>query len=150
MLKLTNANRFFSLKGLWKTIKSYQIGDKTGMKIIQSSTWNGQFEGTPNVGYSRLHKHLSNMFYYRDLTLENKLAKNPDKREIYDKFQNNYYQKLYEDRFSYRPGQIYYNKDYLRSNLFLENINNAIDVDDKKEKDYLKDKANVKKMQKYV
>merc|ERR1711908_1701 len=115
------------------------------MKIIPSTKWNNKFEGTPNVGYSRLHKHLSNMFYYRDLTLENKLKNEPDKKEIYEKFRANHYRKLYQDKFSNRPAQIYYNRDYLRSNEYLNKVNSSMPIDDKKVEKYLKDKENPKK-----
>jgi hypothetical protein len=149
MLKITKHRSFFSPKGLWTAIKSYQT-NKDGMKIIPSEAWNKEFEGSPSVGYSRLHKHLSHLFYYRDLTLKNKLEKQPDRQDIYDKFHSNHYKKLYADQYSNRPAQIYFNKNYLNSNEFLENMNSGLAVDDKKEEKYLKDKENSKKMQKFA
>ena len=150
MLKLTHSKHVFSFKGLVETIKSYRVGGDDGMKIIPSKKWNGIFEGTPNVGYSRLHKHLSNMFYYRDLTLEKKLEKQPDKSEIIEKFRSNHYRNLYKDKFSSTPGALYYNRDYLCSNEFLDKMNGAMPIDDKKVEKYMKDKENPKKMQKYI
>ena len=149
MLKITKHRSFFSPKGLWSTMKSYKVGNE-GMQIIPSKVWNGGFEGSASVGYSRLHKHLSHLFYYRDLTLQNKLKEQPDSKDIYAKFHNNHYRQLYADQYSSRPSIIYFNKDYLNSNLFLENMNLNFPVDDKKEETYLKDKKNSKKMQKFA